>query len=440
MQKGNYTNTATASGGQGKYPLSTQTLDFIQQQITLLQQLGFIGGNKYILRQPDGTQTGLAFIDGEVFTLAAKPTPSANIKFVNVTTKTEDIKADGETYKEARTYRTAALASSASGESYEYAKFTVLESNQTLSEKIKQVPQVVLTYLQDILAEKMPLLTKEGITQTQLDTLTTPCVVRCSKSVKIGGFADYGLVVLPNGNSGQNTGVSQYVHLPDGRKYYRINDGDDWLCDWKLEGQSLNLECKIVSGTVYIRHGSLPEGCKIIMVRKKRRSRWRSTGGAKSYAKNKGKRIKRAPKRQYVHYKGVVLNTSTPNTWYVPRCIEVEDQKLYGNMLNCELGGLCRPFVVQEANDASGNEIYRMAGVRNKVTNKKSSHTQNSAYTQIGIQIVSYNADGSVAVGGNILKLKYHLRRLKRKIGTQTVKGKTYPVYKYTYYRSFSIE
>lgn len=117
MQKGNYTNTATASGGQGKYPLSTQTLDFIQQQITLLQQLGFIGGNKYILRQPDGTQTGLAFIDGEVFTLAAKPTPSANIKFVNVTTKTEDIKADGETYKEARTYRTAALASSASGES-----------------------------------------------------------------------------------------------------------------------------------------------------------------------------------------------------------------------------------------------------------------------------------------------------------------------------------
>lgn len=67
MQKGNYTNTATASGGQGKYPLSTQTLDFIQQQITLLQQLGFIGGNKYILRQPDGTQTGLAFIDGELF-------------------------------------------------------------------------------------------------------------------------------------------------------------------------------------------------------------------------------------------------------------------------------------------------------------------------------------------------------------------------------------
>lgn len=440
MQKANYTNTATASGGQGKYPLSTQTLDFIQQQIILLQQLGFIGGSKYILRQPDGTRTGLVFIDGEVLTLAAKPTPSANIKFINVTSNTEDIKADGETYKEARTYRTAALASSASGESYEYAKFSVLESNQTLGEKIKQMPQVVLTYLQDILAEKMPLLTKEGVTQAQLDALTTPCVVKCSKSVKIGGFSDYGLMVLPNGNSGQNAGANQYVHLPDGRKYYRINDGDDWLSGWRLEGQNLNLECKIVSGTVYIRHGNLPEGCKIIMLRKKRRSRWRSTGGAKSYTKNKGKRIKRAPKRQYVHYKGVVLSTSTPNTWYVPRCIEVEDPKLYGNMLNCELGGLCRPFVVQEANDASGNAVYRMSGVRNKVTNKKSSHTQNSAYTQIGIQVVSYNADGSVAVGGNILKLKYHLRRHKMRIGANLVNGKAYPIYIYTYYRSFSME
>lgn len=154
MQKANYISTATPTGGQGKYPLSTQTLDFIQQQVLLLQQFGLIGGNKYILKQPDGKNTGVVFIEGEVLTLAAKPTPSANIKYINVTTKKEDIKADGETYKEARTYRTAALSSSGSGESYEYSKFTVLESNQTLGEKIKQMPQTVLTYLQDTLAEK----------------------------------------------------------------------------------------------------------------------------------------------------------------------------------------------------------------------------------------------------------------------------------------------
>ncbi len=439
MQKANYINTATASGGQGKYPLSTQTLDFIQQQVMTLQLLGYIGGSKYILRQPDGTNTGLVFIDSEVLTLAAKPVPSASTKYINVTTKTEDIKADGETYTEARTYRTAALSTSANGESYEYSKFTILESNQTLGEKIKQMPQVVLNYLTDILAEKMPMLAKEGVTQAQLDNLTSPCVLTCTKSVKIGGCTNYGVEVLPTG--GQNA-VQQTVLLYDGRKYMRRYDGSEWVNgkDWKLEGEDLNIECKIVSGSVLIRHGNLPEGCKVIMLRKKRRSRWRSTGGSNSLTKNKGKRINRSPKRQYVHYKGVVLQSSSSETWYSPHCTSVTNTTRDSDMLGKELGGLCRPFVTQESNDADGNEVYRMTGVRNKITAKKSSHTQNSAYTQIGIQIVRTKADGTIAAGGNILKLKYHLRRHKKKVGTKVVNGKTYNVYSYTYYRSFSIE
>lgn len=439
MQKANYTNTATASGGQGKYPLSTQTLDFIQQQVMILQLLGYIGGSKYILRQPDGTNTGLVFIDGEVLTLAAKPTPSANIRYINVTTKKTDIKADGETYTEARVYRTAALSSTASGESYEYSKFAVLETNQTLGEKIKQVPQTVLGYLEDILAEKMPLLTKEGVTQAQLDALTSPCVLTCTNSIKIGGCANYGVEVLPTGTA---KSVRQTVYLPDGKKYTRYYNGSAWVDgkDWKLEMQNLNIECMISSGTVMIRHGKLPEGCKIIMLRKKRRSRWRSTGGGKSLTKNIGKRIRRSPKRQYVHYKGVVLQSGSPETWYSPHCTEVADSKRDSDMLGKELGGLCRPFITQKADDADGNEIYRMTGVRNKITAKKGSHTQNSAYTQIGIQIVNTNADGSVTTGGNILKLKYHLRRQKKRVGTSTVNDRVYPIYKYVYYRSFSIE
>ena len=50
------------------------------------------------------------------------------------------------------------------------------------------------------------------------------------------------------------------------------------------------------------------------------------------------------------------------------------------------------------------------------------------------------NADGSVTTGGNILKLKYHLRRQKKRVGTSTVNDRVYPIYKYVYYRSFSIE
>ena len=105
----------------------------------------------------------------------------------------------------------------------------------------------------------MPLLSKEGVTQSQLDALTTPCVVSCTKSVKVGGSTNYGVEVLPTGTA---KSVRQTVYLPDGRKYTRYYNGSTWIggSGWKLEGENLNLECKIVAGTVYIRHGKLPEG------------------------------------------------------------------------------------------------------------------------------------------------------------------------------------
>ena len=41
----------------------------------------------------------------------------------------------------------------------------------------------------------------------------------------------------------------------------------------------------------------------------------------------KGKSMLRQPKNQYVHYKGVILSTSSPNNWYVPKCIGVTDKE-----------------------------------------------------------------------------------------------------------------
>lgn len=89
----------------------------------------------------------------------------------------------------------------------------------------------------------------------------------CTKSVKVGDSTNYGVEVLPTGTA---KSVRQTVYLPDGRKYTRYYNGSTWIggSGWKLEGENLNLECKIVAGTVYIRHGELPEGCKIIMLRK----------------------------------------------------------------------------------------------------------------------------------------------------------------------------
>ena len=44
MKTASYTDTRTATGGVGKYPLSTETLDFIQDQIKLLELLAGVGG------------------------------------------------------------------------------------------------------------------------------------------------------------------------------------------------------------------------------------------------------------------------------------------------------------------------------------------------------------------------------------------------------------
>ena len=81
------------------YPLSTQTLAFIQSQIEQLQSLSQIGGKRYVLKEPANGALGIVVIDGEVLPLAATPTSGKGIKVVE---ERQDITADGTTYVEAR--------------------------------------------------------------------------------------------------------------------------------------------------------------------------------------------------------------------------------------------------------------------------------------------------------------------------------------------------
>ncbi len=127
MNKAQYTSVKTESGDSGRYPLSTQTLDFIQSQILLLQKLALIGGGSYILKEPDGESGGIAVIDGEVIPLAASPVYSSEMNYVAVTETAENISADGVTYLKARVYRTAAYSADVSGdENHEITSFTHL--------------------------------------------------------------------------------------------------------------------------------------------------------------------------------------------------------------------------------------------------------------------------------------------------------------------------
>ena len=433
MQIANYNNAQTPEGGVGKYPLSTQALDFIQQQILLLQQIALIGGDNYILRAPTGGKTGIIVINGEVLVLAATPILSNQITYVTVTTTTTNIDADGETYTGARTVRTAALASTKSaGECYAINLFTIIDTNATLANNIKSMPSTVLTYLSDILAEKLPSLKKTSMMQSMIDALKTPCLINCINSIKINDAIDYSIMVKSIGE----TKILQEQKLITNQKFTRVYDGKSWS-EWIAVSDNLHIEVKIIRGTVFIRHGALPDDTKIILLRKKKRSPYRRTGGNNAYAINKGRRERRSPKAQYVHYKGVVLSKGKPNEWYIPLCMSVINPSVDSNIIGKDIREVCKSLVYQKQNDVDGNPVYRIQGVRNKIGVTNGKYKQHHGYAQIAIQAAKYNSDGGKNQGGEMIKMRY---RLCRKMRIYQPLGQTYTVREYVYYRTISME
>lgn len=439
MNKASYTATTTANGGVGKYPLSTETLDFIQEQIVLLETLCGIGGSSYILRAPDGTNEGVAVIIGadqkpEVLTIQARPIFSSSVRYLTVTTRSEDVTADAEKYLEARTYRTAQFTSTKGAESYDINTFanvsgkslSAFPTNAQLAAQVKNMPQTVLNSLKDVLAEKLTAKTVQGLTQKQLDGLKTACVMSCTASVSLFGMTDYTVVVTQQGS----TMVRQELIQGQNQRYVRTFSGATWSAWAQQVETAMHLDVKIVGTTVWLRHGALGADCDIVLLRKKRRSSWRSTGGAKAYTKNRGKRKKRQPKRQYVHFKGIKLSKGDPGKWYVPKCVAVADSKADGNLIGKEMPTLCASLFYQGANGFCRIQGSRKKMVLKNQANKKG--TQHRGYASIGIQIARLKPTGGKDSGGEIVRMKYRISQRKSKNASGAVL--------YSWTRSFSVE
>ena len=439
MNKASYTGTVTATGGVGKYPLSTETLDFIQEQIVLLETLAGIGGSNYILRAPDGVNEGVAVIVNtnkqiEVVTIQARPIFSASVKYLTVTTTPHNIKADDETYLEARVLRSAQFTTGKGAESYDINKFANVESktlanfptNAVLAAQIKNMPQTVLNSLKDVLAEKLTAKTLVGLTQKQLDGLKTSCVLSCTKSVALFGLSDYTVVITQQGG----VMVRQEIIQGQDQHFVRTFNGTAWG-EWAQQLETaMHLDVKIVGTTVYLRHGALGTDCDIVLLRKKRRNAWRSTGGPNAYTKNRGHKKKRQPKRQYVHFKGIKLSKGTPGKWYVPKCIAVADPKADDDLIGKEMPTLCASLFYQGADG-----ICRIQGSRKKMVLKNRNNkkgTQHRGYAQIGVQIARLKPTGGKDPGGEIVRMKYRISQCKSKNAAGTVF--------YSWMRSFSVE
>lgn len=95
-------NYANFKNGNAKYPLSTDTMDFLQKQIQLVYGLANLYDKNYIIRQSTADTEGLIVINGELMPLKGKPQ-----RFIRVSEDIEDIEAGGQTFDSARVSRYA---------------------------------------------------------------------------------------------------------------------------------------------------------------------------------------------------------------------------------------------------------------------------------------------------------------------------------------------
>ncbi len=410
MNKAQYLSTAVASGGNGLYPLSTQGLNFIQDQVALLEVLSKIGGKNYTLLKPykddktGRTYDGYIVVNGELLTLSYAPNFGNGIR---IKERRENIVADGTTYREARIYRWAEYeANYIKGVNLNAADYPLIKTNDQLAQMLQDY-----TAVGGELAKKLTVISTDSLTRVQLDALKDNVRVNCRKgSFALNGAPEYTINVYHHSDDN----ITQEQILPDSRRFVRYwNPNKKEWGGFFFATENLHIDVKVVRGsTVYIRHGYIPDGVQLVLLRKKKRSRKRRSGGDTGTNENwKNKSALRQPKNQYVHFKGIILSTSSPNNWYVPKCIGVCDPVDNG-LIGKELGSLCEDMIVPVGNYtqvAAANRLYKVVGTRVKASHKANRpKTQACCYARIALQFADAGRTYKSA-GGEMARMKYRL-------------------------------
>ena len=119
MDRANYKN------GMGRYPLSTEGLDFIQRQIELIYSVAELHGRNYILKDSTDYTEGVIVVDGELMPLVGSPQA-----YIEVVETGETLEADGLTYERARVSRRAVYSgvkTDSAREVSEFVQMTTIE-------------------------------------------------------------------------------------------------------------------------------------------------------------------------------------------------------------------------------------------------------------------------------------------------------------------------
>lgn len=126
------------NNGHSKFPISTDTFDFMQEQIKLLHDLTSIIGGKYvIISMPSGTTPGLVVFNGELMPL----TGGVN-QYITAYETYESVTFKEETIQKARIIHKARFTSSRENStSYPFSEFSYLKTNSQLAIAIESAEQ-----------------------------------------------------------------------------------------------------------------------------------------------------------------------------------------------------------------------------------------------------------------------------------------------------------
>ena len=117
MNLANYSTALNSAGKLGQYPLSTETLSFIQEQILLVQQFSAIvdGGRSsqpIVIKSPTRIEGGVALYKGELLPISPIGIDIKAGKYYDLclSEQMQDISIQGDSYKAARTLRSVYIA------------------------------------------------------------------------------------------------------------------------------------------------------------------------------------------------------------------------------------------------------------------------------------------------------------------------------------------
>lgn len=105
MNKQNFKNS------NNRFPVSTDTLNFMQEQTMLIQRLTALYGEMYILQQSSASIDGVICLKGELLPLKGDPDVDGEDTEIALVSVKEDITANGILYKDARETRYAIYCS-----------------------------------------------------------------------------------------------------------------------------------------------------------------------------------------------------------------------------------------------------------------------------------------------------------------------------------------